>query len=260
MTSEEARKILAACRPGGGDDGDPQMQAALARARQDPELGRWFAEQQAFDAMMAEGMRAIAVPVDLRRELLASRPRVVRRPVNWWRSAWSGWPARATAAAAIVLMAAVVAGAFARAHPTRFADFRQKLIKESWESENHLAFRSSDFVRVRQWLAQNGGPAAFNLPMEFRQRILRGCNLVDVGGQPVAVLCFVHGSQHLHLYVAESVQFAGLPLSGTPDFEQCGQWKTTAWQDGKRTFVLSGMNYPTFVTTFRKAGRWTMSG
>ena len=28
----------------------------------------------------------------------------------------------------------------------------------------------------------------------------------------------------------------------------------------RRTFVLTGMSYQSFVNTFRKAGRWTMSG
>ena len=54
--------------------------------------------------------------------------------------------------------------------------------------------------------------------------------------------------------------FAGLPPLGTPDFQKCGGWKTTSWQHGRQTYVLTGMKYQTFVSKFRKSGRWTMSG
>jgi len=260
MNSDEARKVLETCRPGGADAQDPRVCEAMEQVRRDPELRLWWADQQAFDSVMAEGLKSIPVPGDLRAALLTGRPRVVRRPASWWRPAWGGWQVRAAAAAAIGLLAAVLAGAFTPRGPTPFADFRRQMVEDGWGTESHLAYRSADFPRVKQWLARNGGPTAFSLPSEFRQRRLHGCNVVDVDGHPVAVLCFAQGSRHLHLFVTEGVQFAGLPQRGMPDFERCGHWKTTAWQDGKRTFVLTGMDYPTFVTTFRKAGRWTMSG
>ncbi len=240
---------------------ESEVQAALAQLQRDPELARWYADLRRFDASVAASLQSIPVPSDLRRTLLAVRPgsTVVHRPALWWRPAWNGWRMRAAAAAAIVLVAATVTGTLSQRQPVRFADFRKELVEESW-NQNHLAYRSADILRIRQWLAQNGGPTAFNLPSEFRHRQLHGCNLVDVGGQPVAVLCFAEGSRHLHLFVAEGVQFADLPTKGAPEFERCGHWKTASWQDGKRTFVLTGMSYSKFVTTFRKAGRWTMSG
>jgi len=260
MNSDEARHRLGAARPDGADNDDPGVREALAQLQRDPELARWHAEQRAFDVAVARSLQSVRVPGDLREALLAARPRVIRRPVTWWRPAWNRWQARAALAAAIVLIAGTVAGMFPRKGLPRFADFRNELVEESWAGQSHLAFRSSDLIRVKQWLALSGGPTAFNLPPDFRQGRLHGCNIVDVGGNPVAVLCFAHGSRHLHLFVAEGVQFADMPQRGTPDFERCGPWKTTAWQDGKRTFVLTGMSYPAFVATFRKAGRWTMSG
>ncbi len=262
MNSQQAREILNACRPGGIDQTDPQIRAAMEQMERDPELARWFAGQHSFDRTMAGTLQSIDVPLDLRQAILAARRKANanRSPAWWWRPAWSSWQLRAGAAAAIVFMAAVITGAFSNTRtPTRFADFRKELIQESW-NQNHLAYRSANIYHVRQWLATNDGPTAFSLPPEFRNRQLQGCNLVDVGGQPVAVLCFAQGSRHLHLYVAEGVQFADLPKKGTPEFARCGQWKTASWQDGKRTFVLSGMSAPRFVNTFRKAGRWTMSG
>lgn len=260
MNRDEARLILGAFRPGGADAADPRVRAALELTKSDPELSQWFAGQQAFDARMAQSLQGVPIPSDLRERLLDHRPRVTRRPVAWWRPAWGSWQVRAAAAAVIVLIGSAVAGALSQRGPSRFADFRKELVEESWAGQSHLAYRSSDLLRVRQWLAQNGGPAAFKLPGEFHQHRLQGCNMIDVGGTPVAVLCFAHQSRHLHLLVTEGIQFADLPKAGTPDFERCGHWKTAAWQDGRRTYVLTGMTYPAFVNKFRKAGRWTMSG
>ncbi len=266
MNREQARTILEkrqleTGRAGGVDRDDPEVREALAQLQRDPQLARWYADLRQFDHSVAASLQSLPVPADLRRNLLAARPgsSVIYPPASWWQPAWNGWRIRAAAAAAIVLIAATVTGALSHRQPVRFADFRKELVEESW-SQNHLAYRSANILRIRQWLAQNGGPTAFNLPTEFRHRQLQGCNLVDVGGQPVAVLCFAEGSRHLHLFVAEDVQFADLPTKGAPEFERCGLWKTASWQDGKRTFVLTGMSYSRFVTTFRKAGRWTMSG
>ena len=259
MSSDEAREILELYCPGGADTDDPRMREALEQTRRDPELARWFALQMRFDSAMAKGVKAIEVPADLRASLLADRSVVVRLPVSWWRPAWNSWRVRAAAAAAIVLLISVGA-TIAQRGPTRFADFRREIIEENWNSPNHLQFRSSNLVRVKQWLARQGGPTGFSLPAGFENPQLHGCGLVHVGGHPVAVLCLAEGSKHLHLYVADDVQFADLPKKGVPEFEKCGVWKTASWQKGDQTYVLAGMKYPTFISTFRKSGRWTISG
>ena len=64
----------------------------------------------------------------------------------------------------------------------------------------------------------------------------------------------------MHLFVLDGLQLARLPAGDKPDFEKCGAWRTASWQQGDMTYVLTGMKYHTFVSKFRKAGRWTMSG
>jgi len=262
MNRVEARRILEASRANGADRDDPQYQAAMKVLARDPEMASWLAELQSFDRAVTGALQAaVPIPGDLRASILAENTRVVRLPAVWWRPSWNSWRVRAAAAALVVLLGSM-AGAYFQIHrgPTKFADFRNELVEESWNGQNHLAFRSSQLIRVKQWLAQNGGPTAFTLPPEFRNHPLHGCNMVHVGGHSVAVLCLANGSKHMHLFVAEDVQFADLPKGGAPDFERCGPWKTTAWRNGGRTYVLTGMSYPAFVNTFRKAGRWTMSG
>ena len=74
------------------------------------------------------------------------------------------------------------------------------------------------------------------------------------------MLCLADGPRHMHLFVLEGSQLAQLPFDGKPDFEKCGVWKTASWQQGDKTYVLTGMKYQAFVSKFRKGGRWTMSG
>jgi hypothetical protein len=257
MNSDEAREILEVYRPGGADDDHPRVQEALKQVRRDPELAAWFARQQRFDAAVGNAVKAIDVPIGLKASLLAVRPPIVPVPISWWRPVWNSLGVRIAAAAAIVFFISI-AGTFSQRGPTRFADFRKEIIEENWNSPNHLEFRSPNLVRVKQWLARQGGPTGFSLPAGLENPQLYGCDLVHVGGHPVAVLCLADGRKHLHLYVAENMDFADLPKNGVPDFEKCGVWKTAAWRNGDRTYVLTGMNYLTFVYTFRKFGRWNI--
>jgi hypothetical protein len=258
MNISEAKQILRACRPHAGDAADPQMAQALALAEKNPELKRWFTEQVAFDSSMAGALKQIAAPSDLKAAILAEHQVVVRRPASWWRPVVADWRMRASVA--VVVIVSIVFAVSSQRSSGQFAEFRQELIDEGWAGDSHLDFASADLLKVRQWLARKGAPANFDLPGPLENLNLHGCRLIKMGSQQVTLLCVTDGAKHLHLFVADDIQFADLPQDGAPDFEKCGLWKTAAWRQGARTFVLSGMNFHTFVNTFRKSGRWTMSG
>ncbi|MGH7956736.1 MAG: hypothetical protein ACREH8_06965, partial [Opitutaceae bacterium] len=97
MTREEAQFILQAYRPNSEDAHDPQFADALALARQDPALGRWFADEQAMDAAFAAKLRARPTPTDLKAQLLLARATILNRP--WWRQ-----PVWLAAAASVALL------------------------------------------------------------------------------------------------------------------------------------------------------------
>ena len=88
MNNEEAKLILQAYRPGGQDANDPRFREALEQAQRDPELARWFANEQALDSRIsAKVQAAIKPPAHLKSQLLAQRKIV--RPVAWWKMpAW----------------------------------------------------------------------------------------------------------------------------------------------------------------------------
>jgi hypothetical protein len=253
MKSKEARQLLEVYRPGGADAKDPQFQEAVNQAGRDPALAGWFKEQRNFDATFADQLKALAAPADLKDSILAARKTV--RP-----GLWHDWRVRAAAAAAAVVLLAVAGGLLDATKAERFPEFRAQLIEQAWDGQSHLDFESSDMQRIRLWLAQHDASPDFTLPQGLHDTRIVGCRIVEADGRRVPMLCLADGAKHLHLFVVDETQFAGLPPFGTPDFQKCGGWKTTSWQRGNQTYVLTGMKYQTFVSKFRKSGRWTMSG
>ena len=144
--------------------------------------------------------------------------------------------------------------------PAQFPEFRAEMIQQAWGDDAHLDFESSDFLRIRQWLAGQIADSDFALPEALQNSQLLGCRIVETEGRRVPMVCLADGGKHMHLFILDGVQLAKLPNQESPDFEKCGGWKTVSWQNGEKTYVLAGMKYHSFVSKFRKAGRWTMSG
>lgn len=253
MKSNEARQLLEVYRPGGADAQDPKFQEALQQAGRDPALAGWFKEQRKFDAAFADNLNAVPAPADLKDAILATRKIV--KPLLW-----HDWRVRAAAAAAVVVLLAVAGGLLGTTRAERFPEFRAQLIEQAWDGQAHLDFESSDVQRIKLWLAQHNASPDFTLPQGLQDTRIVGCRIVEADGRRVPMLCLADGPKHMHLFVVDETQFAGLPPLGTPDFQKCGGWKTTSWQHGNQTYVLTGMKYQTFVSKFRKSGRWTMSG
>src|ERR1700689_3597742 len=71
MTTEEAKFILSAFRPNGGDSASAGFGDALQIAGSDPALGAWFAQARAHDAAIAGKLAQIAPPDGLREAIRA---------------------------------------------------------------------------------------------------------------------------------------------------------------------------------------------
>src|SRR2546423_15047414 len=101
MNKDEIRKILASVRPGGQDAADPLIASAKESAQKDPELARWFEEQQEFDRKFAEAVGEIPIPAGLQSRIMSiTRERIKQQSL---------WPRRiGRAAAAIAVLAGVV--------------------------------------------------------------------------------------------------------------------------------------------------------
>jgi len=248
MNREEASRILETVRRAGPMPDDPLVAEALRMAAGDPELSRQLARQYALDAALSAGVKSIPVPAGLKASLVA--PRRIVRP-----HFWQDWRTAAAAAAAIALFVAGSVVAINRS-TAGFATFRNDLITERWADDPHLNLESSDLGHIRQWLALNNVASDFELPNAMNELRPRGARVLQADGQKVALICLADGARHFHLFILDHPNFSDLPPKGGPEFEKCGVWKTATWRQGERVYVLTGMNYPAFVSKFRKDGRW----
>jgi len=257
MKRDDAKAILEYYRE--GDELTPRITRALSLLEEDAELGTWYNQKTGFDRQMAAALSEIRVPAALKSSLLAERLAeagpVIIHPLAWWRR-----PLSLAAAAAIVLLLAGSA-VFALSHPTRtFAQYRQEVVDESWGRAPHLDFETTDLAAFNRWLARSGSVTPVSYPSGLSDLGFRGGRTLDWQGHKVVLLCFGQGARHMHLFVMNDAVFPDFPPQAAPDFEKCNGWKTVSWNSGSRSYVLTGMNYLTFLRKFRHSGQWTMDG
>ena len=70
MDKEQARFILRSFRPDGADVNDQDFAEALALAMENRDLGEWLADERAFDAAFAQALCSVALPENLRHDIL----------------------------------------------------------------------------------------------------------------------------------------------------------------------------------------------
>jgi len=252
MNSEEAKTILEVYRPGGQDAANPLFAAALEQANKDPELARWLAHQRSFDAAFVSAVKAIPVPRGLKASLLTES----RMPPP---ALWHGWPVRLAAAAAIVSLVALSVFWLKRAS-TDFNAYRAEIVEASWDNSPHLEHRTATLKEAQQWLAQQQGHGDLGLPTGLGEFQAYGCRVLEWNGQKVSFVCFLDGMKHLHLFVIDSQAVRNRPSPSLPDFENCAGWKTISWSQGGKLYVLTGMNYLSFIKKCRKHGQWMIAG
>jgi len=246
VTSAEAREILLLYRPGTADSAEPEMAEALALARQDPELGRWFEEHRAFQKAISAGFRQIEAPAHLKASLLIRGParRALVTPQVWWRR-----PVWLTAAATGLLVLGL-AGIWLRPRiPDRFANYRSRMVGEA-----QLAYRmdleTNDMQQVRQYMASHGAPADYDLTRGLERLQMTGGGRLTWRSKPVTMVCFDRGDkQMLFLFVMKRTAVKDPPPE-TPQLAKVRQMLVASWTRGDNTYVLAGPEEANFLRKY----------
>jgi hypothetical protein len=205
MTRDEARFVLAAYRPDGGDASDPALAGALHQAGLDPALGLWFERSRAFDSAVAGKLAGIAPPPGLREAIIAGgrmsrapRPEQSRRP----------WPQRwvALAAAAALLFGV---GLWSRARlasgPAALAEFALDDLVHGRHGGTGEATGE-----LERRLAATAQPLPAEMAVDFARLRATGCRTLHFAGRDVLEVCFERGGGEFHLYV--------MPRNGERDY------------------------------------------
>jgi uncharacterized membrane protein YbaN (DUF454 family) len=247
VNRDEAKEILLLYRPGAAGAEDPQIDQAMAVARADPELGRWFETHRAFQKAMRAKFREIEAPEHLKIALLAGQK--VIRPEVWWRT-----PVWLAAAAAIVLLLGLAWVWLRPPAPDRFADYSDRMASMvQREYEYRMDWKTTDMHQLRQKIAAKGGPADYELPKGLEKLKLTGGAVMPWRNNPVAMVCFDRGDkQMLFLFVMKRSAVKDPPPESprSPRLAKVNELLTASWTVGEKTYLLAGPQEPEFAQKY----------
>lgn len=243
MDNERAKIILSAYRPGGADAHDPLIREALEQARLDPELGRWFADQQTFDGWMGKAVKSVQPPPHLKAAILVAaqtaqkvREAEARTPRRRWiNPSWM---------ALVSVVAVLLGGAFlfraTAPTPIPLAMVTDRILQVRDELPGVLGATSPDPKELQRWLATHQGPNGFTLPTGLTDKNSVGCQVFNIKGNKVSLICFQMDDKRLvHYFVMERSGLTNPPPVGEPMIMQKGGASFVAWSDNRRSYVLA---------------------
>lgn len=240
MNNDEAKFVLRAYRPGGGDAGDPALAAALEQAKKDPALAAWFEREQAHATVVAAKLRTLAPPPGLRDAILAGAQAGAAAEGlrhGWRRPVWLG-----LAAAIAVLLSVAAWWRLAPVSGTSFEEFAVNFVDRGFRLQKH----SADLSELKTWLAEKRGPLPATLPAEFAALRALGCRTLDFRGREVSLVCFERGGREFHVFVAQRGAFPDTAAAAGPRLRAHGKLVAGAWSDAQNHYVVvSDADLPT---------------
>jgi uncharacterized membrane protein YbaN (DUF454 family) len=242
VNAQQAKEVLLLYRPGTADAEDPAIAEALAAARRDPDLARWFEQHCAFQRALRAKLQQVEVPEHLKAALLVG-PTIIR-PAVWWRS-----PAWMAAAAAVLLLLGVIAVWLAPRRPDRFANFQERMVSTALR-EYRMDLVTHDMRQLRQFMAARGAPADYEVPQALERLPLTGGGQLVWRTHPVTMVCFNRGDdQMLFLFVIKRSAL-GDPPPELPRVSAAHDLVTVSWSHGDQTYVLAGPEEKDFVRKY----------
>ncbi len=245
MDEQQARLILQAYQAGVADD-EPEVAEALEMAKRDPELGRWFAEEQAFDQAMASQLEAIPAPLGLKTRLLAQAAATeTARPQRW------SWVVKLAGAAALLFLLAQLVGLFRPASTPRaiISDFSSEMVSFIRISPR-LEMSSDELGVINQWLGEHQiGPVA--VPKHLAALEPVGCRILSFRGQKVTLICFERTDEgYAHLFVVNRSALPEMKPGAKPIVAQEGEWSTATWIEHDSVYMVTSKGGPEAVEHF----------
>ncbi len=229
-------------RPGTADATDPEFVEALAVARQDPELHRWFEEHCATHRAIRTRFKEIAAPDGLKGQILSEFK--MRRAMVWWKT-----PIEIAAVAALIL---ILIGAVLWFRPeseapegVNFATFRGRMVAAVLRNYR-MTLETADAREVRAHLAQNNAPANYTVPASLERLPLVGCGLLSWQDKPVSMLCFRSGKplepfqkSDVFLFVVDEKAMPDPPHAKAPEIRAVKKFVTASWTADGKIYVLA---------------------
>jgi len=238
VNRDQAKTILLLYRPGTAEAGDPEIAAALALARQDPELARWLAEHEARQEMVRAGFRKITVPAGLKEQIISEQ--AARQKIGIRRQ-------RAVLAAmAVVAVMAVLTPLWSqhRSRNDTYAFYRDRMASVALRGYG-MDLLTNNPASIRAYLEQKEAPADYVLPAPLEKAAVAGCAIEDWQGAKVSMICYRTGKplppgeqSDLWLFVIARSRVKDAPPAGSRQFVQVSRLRMVTWTEGDKLYVL----------------------
>jgi uncharacterized membrane protein YbaN (DUF454 family) len=238
VNRDEAKTILLLYRPGTADAGDPEIAAALALAKQDPELTRWLAEHCARQEAVRARFRKITAPAGLKEQIISEQ--AAHEKMLFWRR-------RAVLAVTVSVMALVALSSFwfrPRGNDDTFAILRSRMVGVALRGYG-MDLATNNPASVRAYLAQNQAPADYVLPAPLAKTAVTGCAIESWQAAKVSMICFHTGKplppgeqSDLWLFVIDRAAVKAAPPAGSLQFVRVNKLMTVTWTQGDQLYLL----------------------
>ena len=247
--NEDSRLILSARRPGGEDDHEPEVAAAIAASARDSALADWAERQVAVDRKIATALRTVQPPAGLRDRIIAgarvSRPARAGGSGSWFERRVFGF-LRNSELVAIAAVIALLAVALAYNYFTQTIDERPWqtfAVAKAAEIESGTVFIEHEdalFETTVGWLRERACPAPEVLPAGLQGLGIFGCSSVKWNGKPMGIVCFKLGDdKEVHL-VSIDARHIPVPLTGVPAWSEISGYTAAQWEDKGTAYMLIG--------------------
>jgi len=241
MNRAEAKTILLLYRSE-ADAADPQIAEALALAKDDPELTRWFQDYCAAQQIMREKFRQVAVPPALKEQIIAERAVMLEKRRRKKKVL--------LAALAALIIAAIGLGLFAWPHGRKGRPSDSIIVYRAWmidfATRGYAMDLSTNHLEpIHAFFAQRQAPADYRLPAPLAQAPATGCTVRDWNGLKVSMICFRTGKPlaanqagDLWLFVIDRHALKDVPAATAPQFTDLNGIATATWVQGDKLYVL----------------------
>lgn len=123
------------------------------------------------------------------------------------------------------------------ASPITVANIHDSIIQ--FEDQPFFEFRSSDLRQLKQFIAERGQSTNFAVPASLNGLPTTGCNVFDVNGHTVKMICFQQESgNRMHLFVIDKSAIKEAPPPASPRFQNLRDWPTASWSDEQHSYFL----------------------
>lgn len=239
MTKEQAKRILAAYRPGDQDSLDSHFAEALRQTEDDSELARWFAEERDFDRAVSGHVSEIPVPFGLKTRILANMPRYTRTKPRWVAAF-----ATTAAAAATLFVLAQLMGVWRASdqHSASLSNYEQEMMSFI-KLPPPLEMESLQIAPIKQWILERKAPLA-DIPPGIAAVETMGCRILYFRGYPVTLICFCHGQTVAHLLMVDRAALRAPKPGNPPVVTGQGEWTTATWADQHYAYMIAVHDKP----------------